>query len=248
LKLITIPISHYCEKARWALELAKIDYVEEKHLQGFHFWPVYKAGKRDTAPVLITPEKVLPDSTLILQWVDSQLPESQKIYPLELKSEIEAFEEYLDEGFGVTGRLWMYTYMLRQLPLILKYSKKHGVPWYEIVLMPVVISLFKKQFKALLNLKPTSRQDSKAAVDKVLDEVAQRLSDGRPYLMGDKFTAADITFGALAAAVIIPEDNYGAVLPRLDELPDSMREQVKIWRKHPAGQYALKLYKEKRRR
>ena len=32
-RLITIPISHYCEKARWALEWSQIPYVEEKHLQ-----------------------------------------------------------------------------------------------------------------------------------------------------------------------------------------------------------------------
>ena len=28
-RLITIPISHYCEKARWALERAEIPYREE---------------------------------------------------------------------------------------------------------------------------------------------------------------------------------------------------------------------------
>ena len=28
-RLLTIPISHYCEKGRWALERAEIDYVEE---------------------------------------------------------------------------------------------------------------------------------------------------------------------------------------------------------------------------
>ena len=31
LRLVTIPISHYCEKARWALERAGIAYREERH-------------------------------------------------------------------------------------------------------------------------------------------------------------------------------------------------------------------------
>jgi glutathione S-transferase len=36
LRLITIPISHYCEKARWALERAGLPYREERHVQGIH--------------------------------------------------------------------------------------------------------------------------------------------------------------------------------------------------------------------
>jgi glutathione S-transferase len=36
LRLVTIPISHHCEKARWALERAGIPYREERHVQGIH--------------------------------------------------------------------------------------------------------------------------------------------------------------------------------------------------------------------
>ena len=34
--LITIPPSHYCEKARWALDYARIPYREERHPPLFH--------------------------------------------------------------------------------------------------------------------------------------------------------------------------------------------------------------------
>ncbi|MCW3023116.1 MAG: Glutathione S-transferase family protein, partial [Conexibacter sp.] len=30
--LVTIPISHYCEKARWALDRAGVAYEERRHL------------------------------------------------------------------------------------------------------------------------------------------------------------------------------------------------------------------------
>ena len=36
MRLITIPMSHYCEKARWGLAHAGVEYVEEAHLQVFH--------------------------------------------------------------------------------------------------------------------------------------------------------------------------------------------------------------------
>ena len=35
-RLLTIPISHFCEKARWALERAGVDYEEQAHLQLVH--------------------------------------------------------------------------------------------------------------------------------------------------------------------------------------------------------------------
>lgn len=36
LRLITLPISHYCEKVRWALDRQGIAYREEAHAPIFH--------------------------------------------------------------------------------------------------------------------------------------------------------------------------------------------------------------------
>ena len=59
LRLITIPISHYCEKARWALERADIPYREERHVQLIHRIAARRAGGGQTVPVLVTPEGTL---------------------------------------------------------------------------------------------------------------------------------------------------------------------------------------------
>ena len=57
-RLITIPFSHYCEKARWALDRAGVSYVEEPHLPGLHMGPMRKAGGK-TVPVLILADRAL---------------------------------------------------------------------------------------------------------------------------------------------------------------------------------------------
>ena len=54
LRLITIPISHYCEKARWALDRAGIAYREERHVQLVHRVAARRAGGGSTVPVLVT--------------------------------------------------------------------------------------------------------------------------------------------------------------------------------------------------
>ena len=70
LRLITIPISHYCEKARWALDRAGIAYREERHVQGVHRLVSRRAGGSGTVPVLGTRDEVLGQSAQILDWVD----------------------------------------------------------------------------------------------------------------------------------------------------------------------------------
>src|SRR5215475_11254459 len=48
LRLITIPISHYCEKARWALDRAGIAFREERHVQLVHRVAARRAGGGST--------------------------------------------------------------------------------------------------------------------------------------------------------------------------------------------------------
>lgn len=69
LRLVTIPISHYCEKARWALERADLEYREERHIQGVHRLAARRAGGGVTVPVLVTPQGSIGESALILAWV-----------------------------------------------------------------------------------------------------------------------------------------------------------------------------------
>ena len=78
------------------------------------------------------------------------------------------------------------------------------------------------------------------------DAVADRLADGRRHLCGERFTAADLTFASLAAPVVVPPE-YGVRLPQPDELPDALARDIRTFREHPAGVYALELFRTQRR-
>ena len=80
----------------------------------------------------------------------------------------------------------------------------------------------------------------------VFDTIGERLADGRRYLCGDRFTAADLTFAALAAAVLVPPE-YGTPLPQPDVLPEPVASEVLAFREHPAGEFALRMFRTERR-
>src|SRR5207245_6672692 len=86
LRLITIPISHYCEKARWALERAGLAYREERHVQGIHRVAARRAGGGPTVPVLVTPQGVIGESEQILLWVDGRIAGEERLFPADARA------------------------------------------------------------------------------------------------------------------------------------------------------------------
>jgi glutathione S-transferase len=96
-----------------------------------------------------------------------------------------------------------------------------------------------------LDVTPATAKASEAEVREVFDAVGERLADGRSYLCGERFSAADLTFAALAAAVVMPPE-YGVPLPQPDELPPSAAAVVQDLRETPAGEHALAMFREER--
>ncbi len=246
-RLLTIPISHYCEKARWALERAGIPYREERHVQGIHQRVARRAGGKITVPVLLTPDGVFADSADILAWVDERTPPEHRLFPVEpgTRQEVESLCKRFDEQLGPTGRRVMYIHIFTQPKLALRFNNQ-GVPLWENCAIRCGWPLARRLIERELHIGPGSAINDEAAVWRELDFVAQRLADGRPYLCGERFGAADLTFAALSASITVPPE-YGVALPQPDILPPPMAALVQRVREHPAGRYALDLFAKHRR-
>ncbi len=242
--LITIPISHFCEKARWALDRAGLPYTERAHVQVFHYLPAMWAAGSRTVPVLIHDDGVLGQSADILRWIDGQLPEERRLIPAGWGAEITALEAELGEGLGVDGRLWMYQHLLPRPDLARRYGVT-GVPGWQRASMGLAYPVVSRFIRHYLAVTPQAADAALGRVERVFDDIALRLSDGRRYLLADRFTAADLTFAALAAAVLLPE-GYGVPLPGTAELPEAAGAVVERLRAHPAGQHALRMFARER--
>ena len=243
-RLLTIPISHFCEKARWALERAGLEYREERHVQGVNRIVSRRAGGHGTLPVLICEAGVLAESEAILRYADAHLREPQRLFP-DGAPEVTALCRELDAGLGPDGRRLMYAHMLPRKDLMLEFNDA-GVPRWEDAMMRRLWPVVSLWGRRELDVRDDTPERDRPRVLAAFDGIAERLADGRPYLFGERFTAADLTFAALAAAVVVPPE-YGTPLPQPDALPEPVARDVRAFRTHPAGAYALRLFRDLRR-
>ena len=242
LRLVTIPISHYCEKARWALDRAGIAYQEERHVQGVHQFASRRAGGAGTVPVLVTPDGPLGESAEILDWVDAQVPEELRLLPSDPAQRVEVEElcRRFDGTLGPRARRIIYVHMLAQPDLMLRFNNQ-GVPAWENRAIRLGWPVAVRWARRKLDITPGIEVADETTVWSEFDFVASLLADGRPHLCGERFGAADLTFAALAAAVLAPP-GYGVPLPQPDVLPDRTVALVERFRSHPAGRYAMGLF------
>jgi glutathione S-transferase len=244
--LITIPISHYCEKARWALDRTGVAYRERPHLQLIHRLAVRRAGGGRTVPVLVWGDRVLADSADILDAADAQAPPDRRLYPDDARAaaEVRELERDFDSRLGPHGRLWMYNGLRGRRDLALTYGCT-GVPAWERRALEAAYPLLARAIDRYLDVTPATAARSESEVRATFDAVAKLLDDGRPYLCGERFSAADLTFSARAAAVLMSPE-YGVRLPQPDELPLATAVVVRELRAHPAGAHALAMFRAER--
>lgn len=244
-RLITIRFSHYCEKARWALDRARVDYVEEPHVPMFAWAPALRAGRSKTVPVLVADAEVLTQSHDILAWVHRRSP-SVGLYPKDVASEVEALESLFDKKVGPAARRLAY-YALMKDQGVIRDLFLHSASGWEgpatKALLPVMIGMMKRGLK----IDDAGAARSEAQLASVLTEVESHLEkSGGPWLFGDRFTAADVTFASLMTPIIVPPSFADAHLCASMLESEPARSMVARRRESRAGTFVLRAYEKER--
>lgn len=246
-KLITVPFSHYCEKARWALDWSGMPYVEEGHVPGLHRIAVKRSGSPYTSvPVLVTDDRVIADSTDILVYTDSIAPEEKKLYPTSASAhdEVRALEEELDERLGPHIRRVIYFHVLPHRFLAFGLMDQRTPTW-ERALLRVIFPGLRAGMRRFMRIDARRADESWDEVLRVFDAMEGRLADGRPYLTGDRFTAADLTLASLAGPGVMPPEHM-IQFPAIDRFPQAAATLLREIRARPVGAYLRRMYREHR--
>ncbi|HUS65607.1 MAG TPA: glutathione S-transferase N-terminal domain-containing protein [Kofleriaceae bacterium] len=242
---MTIPLSHYCERARWALDWCGVEYREEHCLQGFHLRAVKKAGGKRTAPVLAGDGWSVGDSASIVVWADANAAPGRTLYPAPHREAIGELERSFEGELGVEARRWVYHRMLPHRRLLLRYNAGRA-PRHQRATVALMFPVLRRTLVDYFAITDENVDAGLAAVRGHLDRVAALLADGRRYLTGDRYSAADLTFASLAALFVMPPE-YGAPMPPIEELPAPLAAEVQAFRAHPGGAFAMRLYAQERK-
>ncbi len=247
-KLYIFSISHYCEKARWALDYFDIDYELVVLAPGSHASKAKKLGAAiSSLPILETGSTVIQGSSDIIDWAEDATQSGRSLTPKPDEScsieECMAVEKRLDDIIGVHVRRMFYSEALVEFPETVKPIFTKGLPLAQSLVVRVGWSKIREAMIKRMNLGREQGDESKTIIDAELAWLDEILQDGRQYLLGDRLTRADICAAALMAVLA------GATQHPFYELivlPPRARAVADEWHGRPSMQFVRRLYQQHR--
>jgi glutathione S-transferase len=241
-RLITLQISPYNELARWSLERCRIVYREEPQALVWHTIASRRAGGKGTTPVLVCGGEVIGESAEIAEWADRH-SETVSLFPGGADGdEARRLMRRLVGELGPESRRVAWTHLIDDLALADRHWG-HGLPPAQRRVQPHLLRIAKPAIRRRMKLEK-QLDGIPVRMGEIFDEIAARL-DGRRFLFGETLSATDIAFAAMAMPAILPDRGHPVPLPRPREMT-AVTPTVEALRAHPAGQFALRLYREER--
>jgi cytochrome P450/glutathione S-transferase len=242
-------ISGNDEIARWVLDRNDILYKDEPHAPHLHIKPVNKItgakGNRNN-PVLVKTDTLLYTTDSVVQYLDQLSEPAKRLLPDDLVTRKQVLELYnlFTNEFEDKVTKFVYVQMLSDASLARSVFTKDA-PFSEKIAYKTNFGNISKTIKEELNLSALSPGELLAVIRKTFQQVSNMLADGRKYLTGAALTMADIAFASIGAALVLPEE-FGGVMPQINQVPDAYRNAVSELRATKAGQFILDIYQEDR--
>lgn len=211
--LYQFPISHYCEKVRWALDYKQIKYKIINLLPGLHISKARKLAPDTSVPILVHDETVIQGSDRIISYLDDIFPE-RGLTPATgpLRDEALEWEQYVDREVGVHVRRCCYHILLEHPDIVIPFFTHNG-PRYGKLYIKWVFPKLSNAMRKFMNINEDSSRHSRQRLGVAIDKLHSHLQHNA-FLVDDRFTRADLSAASLLAPLSRPE-KYGLNWPEL---------------------------------
>lgn len=228
LRLIVLPPSHFCERARWGLDFASLSYTEERWAVGLHVPLAKRIAPATTLPILVAPEQVIQGSDRILDWLG-----------------LRGGDEHIERRFeriGALVRQYIYAAALGDRDSRVRGALLDGVPATQARLARFLWPVTRRLMIAGMNARPAQIPELENRLGAELDWFDGVLGKRR-HLVGDQLGRADITAASLLSPLARPAAGppYRAVI-----LPPRLEEMLERWTARPSLRWVHRMYAEHR--
>jgi glutathione S-transferase len=210
-----LPLSPYSEKVRWALDYKRVPHRRRAAVPGIHI-PlalVLTRGRSWTLPVMNLDGRDIADSTAILTALEQRHPDPP-LYPADSDERRRALEleEWFDGQLGPAVRRFALHAMAgdreqfdelasRQLPRALRRHRRFAGAYGR--------AYSGARFQTVSDTRADAAgQQTLAAFERLESELG-----GNEYLVGGRFTAADLTAAAMFSLVVLPPEGPLDIVP-----------------------------------
>lgn len=221
-----IELSHYNEKARWALDYKRVPYEMRAPMPGLHGARalVQTRGKQRRLPVLELEGRTIGDSTAIIAALEEHTP-YPPLYPSESPERARALEleDYFDEELGPEIRRFGYHHLLAD-PDATATALFRGESPVRARVLRTTFGMARPFVRADYGVDTDSDESARRALLAVMDRLESEL-DGGDHLVGDSFTVADLTAAALFTPLVRPPERPflpDALSPPLEAFGDEL--------------------------
>jgi glutathione S-transferase len=213
-----IAVSHFSEKIRWALEHKSVEHTRRAPPPGFHMPIVYvlSRGQGITLPLIELDGRRIADSTRIIAALEQRYPEPP-LYPEDPdeRRRALALEDFFDEELApYTRRLAFYE--LRREPALAGEIITRAAPELAAragrTLVPMTRLFVGQRYKAR---DIAGAEHARTMILAALDRLEAEL-DGGEYLVGGRFTVADLAGAALLYPLVLPPEGP----PFIERMPE----------------------------
>ena len=221
LKLYQFPISHYCEKVRWALDLKGLHYQTQNLLPGFHIKVIRQFSKSTAVPLLKHGDHAIQGSAEILDYLDT-IKVDTCYTPVDATLARE-WESRLDSELGPATRVFAYYYLLDQPKIIVPWLST-GLPFFSRWLFRLLFPKIAQVMRKKMRINDETANASRAVIEHLLTEVAQ-IYRTEKYLAGEHFSRADIAACSLLAPLFMPQE-YGIHWGTINNFPIEFKQWI----------------------
>lgn len=240
--LYQFPISHYCEKTRWQLDYKELAYTTRNLIPGPHRLRAQWLARINTLPILRDHKRTVGDSTKIAYYLEKYYPE-RPLLPenSDQRARVIELEQQFDR-IGVHVRRWLFGQVIDRPELLEAMLAPYELPESAARVMAPVL---REGLRRFYGLQPKAVMRSEQRLQEGLAQLEEQLAKGKgDYLVGDRFSLADITAASLLGPLLGPAGSPWDIFDD-SKLSPALQAQLQALRERPAGQWVLARYQDR---